>query len=155
MKALEIFNTPTLPESILAKANNIPASYSQKIDHVATLMNMINAEAKKLKQQETVIATQRKSLEALVSQAEDSLKEEMSLEGLCEIQGELIKYTLSASNPRLVIEDEKLIPQEYKRDLVVTEIRKDAIKDELKMGTVIPGCKLEQGTTLKQMANKE
>lgn len=155
MKALDLFKSKALPENILAKANSVPDNYAQKVDHVASLINMISAEAKKLKAQEAVIASSRKHLELLVEQAEESLKEEMSLDGLCEISGDMIKFTLSNSNPKMIIEDEKLIPEIFKRDIIVTEIRKDAIKDELKLGAVVPGCKLEQGLTLKLSARKD
>lgn len=155
MRALEIFKSPAIPKHILDKASNVPDEAAKKIDHIFNTINLINREAKEIKSQEADLAAKRKMLELLVNQAEDLIKEEMFAEGLCEINGEMIKYTLSASPHRLIIDDESLIPKEYKREIVITEIRKDAIKDELKIGAIIPGAHLEQNKTLKCSTNKE
>ena len=154
MKALEILSAPTLPQVILDKAQQVPSEPAKKIDHIANMINAINTEAKKIKAQEAVLASGRKQLESLVERAEASLKEEMTAEGICELQGEMIKYTVGPSPHRLIIDDESAIPAEYKHEVVTVEIRKDAIKDELKLGSVIPGTRLEQGITLKLQANK-
>lgn len=154
MKALELFQSQLLPQSILDRAKNVPEG-AQKIDHIATMINLISAEARRIKSQEATLTAQRKSLELLVEMAENSLKEEMHLEGICELTGEMIKYSLSPSPSRLVIEDATLIPKEYMRETITIEIRKDAIKDELKLGREIAGAKLEHGLTLKLTAKKD
>lgn len=154
MKALEIIKSNAMPEGLLERARNIPESAAGKIDHIANMINLINAESKKIKQEEAILKAKRAHLEMLVECAETSLKEEMTAEGICELQGEMIKYTVTPSPHKLVIDDSELIPAEYKVQVVTVEIRKDAIKDELKIGTVIPGAHLEQGTTLKLSANK-
>ena len=154
MKTLELLKSPMLPQHILDKSKNVPDGPA-KIDHIAHLINLINAEAKKLKSQEMATAAQRKQLELLVETAESELKIEMSAEGICELQGEMIKYTLSNSPPKLIITDSALIPKEYMRETVTIEIRKDAIKDQLRLGDVIAGAHLETGMTLKLSAKKE
>lgn len=154
MKALTLLSSPILPQHILDKSKNIPDGRA-KVDHVAILINMISSEAKKLKSEELQIASKRKQLELLIEAAESELKLEMSDEGICELQGEMIKYSLSNSPPKLIISDTTLIPKEYLRETVTIEIRKDAIKDQLKLGDIIPGAHLETGLTLKLIANKE
>ena len=155
MKALEIFKSAALPQAILDRALAVPAEAIKKVDHIASMINLINSEAKKIKSEEATLAAKRKTLELLVEMAESSIKEEMGAEGMCELQGEMIKYSLSTSPPRLIIDDQLLIPKEYMRETVVVEIRKDAIKDQLKLGDVIPGARLEYGTTLKLSAVKD
>lgn len=155
MKTVEIFQASILPAHLMEKINNVPSNAAAKIDHVASIINAINSEAKKLKHMEMELAAQRRSLEFVVEQAESSLKEEMSSEGMVELHGEMIKYSVSPSPHKLIIEDESQIPAEYKIEVLTTQIRKDVIKDELKLGTIIPGAKLEQGVTLKLSANKE
>lgn len=154
MKAITFLEGSALPVLINNYKSNIPEGYSERVDYVANIIKQINDAVKKIKLEEVNLVSKRRTLEALSAEAETMIREEMSSEGMCEMQGVYIKYTLSPSPHRLVIEDEKLIPNEYKRDIVTTEIRKDAIKDELKLGTIIPGARLEQGTTLKLTANK-
>lgn len=102
-----------------------------------------------LKKEEEERRTRRKSLEARVDEAKAFIKRYMLQEGLAELEGNVVKYTLAKSQPKLIVEDEKAIPEDYKLQTVITEIRKDAIKDQLKMGDQIPGCRLEDSFSLK------
>lgn len=154
MKALEIVQKSNCVGPYLqAKIDALPPSVTP-VDHLATLINLISSEIKSLKREEQETASERKQLEALIGMAEKSLQEEMLSEGLVELGGSLIKYVVKLNPHRLIIEDESLIPKEYRREIVTTEIAKDIIKDELKLGTVIPGCKLVQDQSLQQKANK-
>lgn len=102
-----------------------------------------------LKKEEEERRARRKSLEARVDEAKAFIKRYMLQEGLAELEGNVVKYTLAKSQAKLIIEDEKSIPDDYKLQTVITEIRKDAIKDQLKMGDQIPGCRLEDSFSLK------
>lgn len=102
-----------------------------------------------LKKEEEERRSRRKALEARVEEAKAFIKKYMLQEGLAELEGNVVKYSLAKSQPKLIIEDEKVIPEDYKQQTVITEIRKDAIKDQLKMGDQIPGCRLEDSFSLK------
>lgn len=102
-----------------------------------------------LKKEEDERRARRKALEARVEDAKAFIKRYMLQEGLAELEGNVVKYSLAKSQPKLVIDDEKVIPEDYKLQTVITEIRKDAIKDQLKMGDQIPGCRLEDSFSLK------
>lgn len=153
MKALEIVKSAQgLPATLQSKISNMLPSQSP-VDHLANLINLIEAEVKAFKSQEAHLASERKTLEALVAMANDSILQEMTDEGLTEVAGGLVKYVFRLNPASLVIEDETMIPAEYKRSIIVNEIRKDAIKDEMKMGREIPGCKLVQKTSIQLKAN--
>jgi len=153
MKALDIVKSAVgLPQDLKEKIKTmLPAS--SPVDHLANLINLIQGEAKALKAKETALANERKTLDALVALAENSIMQEMSEEGMVEITGSLIKYVYKLNPHSLVIEDESLIPDEYRRSIIVSEIRKDAIKDEMKMGREIPGCKLIQNKSVQLKSN--
>lgn len=149
MKALELVkHAQVLPENLKSKIDNMLPSASP-VDHLANIINTIQAEAKAIKMQELNLAGQRKSLELLIEMAERSVMSEMADEGLCEIEGQLVKYAIKLNPHKLIIEDEKLIPDEYKKTVTTIELRKDAIKDELKLGAEIAGCKLVQDSSLQ------
>ena len=101
------------------------------------------------KAQEKELASERKNLELALEDAKTFIKEYMLTNGLAELEGSVVKYSISRSNPKLIIEDESLIPKIYKEETITTTIRKDAIKDQLKMGDDIPGCKIEDSFALK------
>lgn len=154
MKALEIVKTAgVLTPGLKAKIDSMLPSNSP-VDHLANLINTVNAEAKALKAQEAALAGQRKSLELLVQMAESSVMEQMHEEGLSELPGQLVIYKFKLNPHKLVIDDESLIPDLYKREVKSIEIRKDAIKDELKMGSEIPGCRITQDVSLQLTTNK-
>lgn len=102
-----------------------------------------------LKKEEQERARRRKEMEAMVEDAKAYIKRYMLTEGLAELEGNVVKYTLAKAQPKLIIEDEKVIPDDYKQQTVITEIRKNAIKDQLKMGDMIPGVRLEESFSLK------
>lgn len=60
-----------------------------------------------------------------------------------EVLGERATFKLTAAAPKLVIQNEKLVPGEYVIETVVREVNKDKIKASLKEGHEVPGCTLE------------
>lgn len=153
MKALEIVTSAQgIGNDLQTKIKNmLPAS--NPVDHLANLINMINGETKQLKAKEDLLAQERKNLEALVALAEKAVFDEMKNDGLVELGGMLVKYIIKNNPHKLVIDDENLIPAEYKKPVTTIEIRKDAIKDEMKLGMEIPGCRLVQEQSLQLKAN--
>lgn len=152
MKALQIIKSGSLNSSLKEKVESMLPAQSP-VDHLANLINLINGEAKRLKTQESLLAAERKNLEALVVMAEKAVFEEMQGDGLVELGGNLIKYVIKLNPHKLIIEDESLIPDIYKKQVTTVEIRKDAIKDEMKMGAEIPGCRLVQDQSLQLKTN--
>ena len=107
MKAITFLEGSALPVLINNYKSNIPEGYSERVDYVANIIKQINDAVKKIKLEEVNLVSKRRTLEALSAEAETMIREEMSSEGMCEMQGVYIKYTLSPSPHRLVIEDER------------------------------------------------
>lgn len=153
MKALQIVKgAQVLPPELKLKIDSMLPS-SNPVDHLANVLNTISSHAKLLKTHENLISMQRKSLELLIQTAENTILQEMNEEGLTEIGGNLVKYSLKLNPHKLIIEDESLIPELYKDKITTLEIRKDKIKDEMKMGAEIPGCKLIQDVSVQLKTN--
>lgn len=126
----------------LTNGNLVADDAFMKIREVETLVEEMKAE-------EAHLAKRRKTYEDAIKSAKEFIKDYMLEQGLAEITGQVVKYSLVKSNPTLVIEDESLIPEEYKETTFQTKVRKDAIKDQLKMGDNIAGCKLEESFHVK------
>lgn len=77
------------------------------------------------------------------------LENSMRIDGRTEIDYPLFKAKIRKNPPRLTIADEKLIPEEFKKQEIIIKIDKDAIKDALKSGKEIAGCALEQNERLE------
>lgn len=82
----------------------------------------------------------------------ENMKEAMSSLGVDEIQGNDIRYKLSKSKPALQIENEELIPKQYKKEVVTIELNKKALAEDLTMGE-IPGAKLVDSFSLRPYPN--
>jgi len=119
------------------------------VDNVYQLTKSFEEQVEVLKAEEKKISQDRKKLELYLENAKQFIKKYMVENGLAELDGTVIRYSISRGNPSLVISDEKLVPADYKESTVTETIRKDAIKDQLKMGDVIPGCELKESITLK------
>ncbi len=129
----------------LIQINSTP----QAVDAAVVTLNDAEKRASELKKQEQSIARERKEIEAQIEAAKAAIKDFMLNQGLAELEGSLVKYTLSKSAPKLIIEDDEVIPDIFKVSTITINVRKDAIKDQLKLGDNIPGCHLEDVFALK------
>jgi hypothetical protein len=128
---------------------NILKHETASIDGAILYLKNLEHKVDALKEEEKKKATERKDIEAAIESAKVLVKQYMIEEGLVEVEGVNFKMILSKTNPKLIIEDEALIPKDYKQETIVTTVRKDALKDDLKVGAEIPGAKLEQSYALK------
>lgn len=85
----------------------------------------------------------------------ESLKKTMEFCGITKIEGPQLKLTIKANPGSMVIDDEKLIPSFFWKapppppPSTALVLDKDALKEALKTGEVIPGAKLEKGSRLE------
>jgi hypothetical protein len=78
-----------------------------------------------------------------------NLKSAMQAMGTAEVVGSDYRWVLKRSNPTLVIEDEKALPDECLLTTVETKPNKEMIKGLLKEGKTIPGARLEESFALQ------
>lgn len=88
----------------------------------------------------------------VVTRLKDNIKFSMQEMGADEIRGNDMRFKLSPTPGRLIIEDREMIPVEFKIEVVETKIDEKAIKEALKTSEV-PGAKLEPGVSLRTFAN--
>jgi hypothetical protein len=82
----------------------------------------------------------------------ENIKFAMQTGGIDELKGYDIRFKLSNAKPSLVIEDESLIPKEYKTEVITIEVNKKSLAEDLSMGE-IPGAKLQASVSLRKYAN--
>lgn len=108
-------------------------------------MNTIDSEVERLKNRKRVKAN---SIEGMKEYAFEQLKR---MDG-ARLDTDLFSMSISKNTPKLVIEDEALIPSInkcpdiWKRQAPVLD--KTKLKDMVKGGTPVPGCSIEQGERL-------
>lgn len=88
--------------------------------------------------------------------AQDRLKENIKFAmqelEVTDLHGNDMRFKLSPTPGVMVIEDEDMVPVEYKNEVISTVIDKKALKDALKNGEV-PGAKLVPGYSIRSYAN--
>jgi hypothetical protein len=90
------------------------------------------------------------SAAAAAKRCKDNLKAAMITLGTDEIEGNDVRFKLSASNPSCVIENESKIDDCYKIIETSVKIDKKRIIEELKLNLPVFGARLEYGKSLRR-----
>lgn len=137
-----------LPEDYAQAIDAAELAIAEKLDAIEAYRRGIQAEAAALRIEEKRMAAKRRTLERRDERLEEYVLDYMARAGLQTIKAGRFDFRAVANAPRLVIEDGANVPAEY---LIPQpeEIDKEAIKDALKMGAIIPGFRLERGRSLR------
>lgn len=93
-----------------------------------------------------------KQCAGVVDRLKTNIKIAMAELKVSEIKGEDVRFKLTETAGKLILEDEDLIPLEFKTEVSETVVQKDALKAALKNGPVA-GAKIEKGYSLRAYAN--
>lgn len=136
-------------QTVEAQLNDLQLAFDQKAVGVAKYVLNTDADAE-------AIDTEIKRLGALKKRAETQsermrlyLKKNMLATNTTEIDGTILKIKLKKNPPRVDVEDENAVPDEYKRSKVVVSIDKDAIKTAVKAGVGVNGTKVIQDSRVE------
>ena len=142
--------TPEIEAMLTVKEVNLP----DKVDNYEAMLGRLELIEGLYKDRAKRFASAAKSLGNAQDVLKERLKAAMKELGVNELLGHDIRFKLSSSKPKLVILDEKLIPKEYKVQVIIDELQKDRLTEDLKIGTV-PGASLEETFSLRKYVNKK
>ena len=118
--------------------------------NVTAMLLQFEAEAEMVRTVEKRISTRRKSLESRAEWLREYLLVNMIRTGINELASPEFVVKVCDNPPRVILDDEEAIPDDYKVEEFVVTVRKDALrKAMLDDGEIIPGCHLEKGKRLK------
>jgi hypothetical protein len=135
--------TPEIEKSLAELTKDL----ANKVDNYEMLMKGLEARTELFRMQSQRFTKAAISIDNLIERLRDNIKIAMTHMNVTELQGNFIKWKLSSSNSKLVIDDQSLIPEKYKK--VEISIDKAKVKDALKDGETVPGARLEVGVTLR------
>lgn len=129
---------------------NLDQQFADKALAVACYAREVEAEAQAVKQTEDSLRLRRKRLEMRSEWLRDYLLTQMQKANKAELKNAQILVKLRKTPPRIVVDKESDIPEEFKEFETVTHIRKNWMLEKLKSGDVdsIAGVHLETGVTL-------
>ena len=124
---------PNAPQSAAALA---------KIDNVAGVLSMAEAEISYFEAQRRAVDAQIQKRKRACSAIMDALQLQMESWGVNKIGGRAHSFLLKKNPPSVEIVDDSLIPDEYRRWPDTIPPNKTAIKEALQAGKEVPGAKL-------------
>ena len=121
-----------------------------KATNVAAFTRNLEATAEAIKEAEAKMAARRKAIERRAANIRAYLKAQMERTGILKIESPEFVLSIKKNPPSVSVIAPELVPAEFMRTPPPPppEIDKNAIRDVLKAGKDVPGCRLDQGTRL-------
>lgn len=129
----------------------VEAKLSVKADSYAVIMDRFKLESDYYKEKGKELTELAKRLSNASDRMKEAIKFAMLKLKTNEIQGEDIKFKLSLSKPKLVIDEAKL-PGEYKVQVVSYIPDKEKIQTALNLGDDVAGAHFETSHSLRKYA---
>lgn len=129
---------------------NLDEQFTEKALAVACFTRELEGEALAVKATEDSNRSRRKQIESKVDFLRHYLTIQLQKVGKTELKNHQILVKLRKTPPRIVIDDESAIPDQFKETEIVTTIRKNWMQEALRSGecSSISGIHLETGMAL-------
>lgn len=139
-----------LTEDDMQRLDDLGHALEVKADNIASVTDKLEAFVELCKSEEQRISSRRRAVESRISWVKKYLQDCMETAGVYEIEIGTRKIALQKNPPKVVVDDEEQIPNEY---FVVIpakkQLDKKTLKDALKK-EYIPGARLEQELSLRK-----
>lgn len=140
--------TPEIEAALAVRDLNLV----EKIDGYAHIMDRFASLEAHYKQKAEFFAKISKQCAAVQARLEGNIKFAMQEFESAELLGTDIKFTLKPTAGSLVVEDEAMVPVEFKTEIISTVLDKKRLKDACSKNE-IPGARIEPGFSLRCVAN--
>jgi phage host-nuclease inhibitor protein Gam len=115
-----------------------------KVDALCRVLANVKGNAEKFAAEEARLAKRRKSLENSQERIRNWIRASMDMLDVKKISTNVHTVSISPGQPKVVVVDESVIPEEYVR--VKREIDKKAVMDTYNNdGEIVPGCDIING----------
>lgn len=151
IEQLLIQNEGVTTDEISAALTVIASQLPSKIDSYNFIIDRMDSLEDHYKEQAAFFTQIAKQCGNAKDRLKENIKFAMKALNTDEVQGHNIRFKLQRVKPKLVVENESLIPKEYQRVVTTTSLDKERIKEDLAIGP-IAGCKLEESFSLKTYA---
>lgn len=125
---------------------------AEKVDAYHMVIERFEALEKHYQSRSDYFKTISGQCKSVILRLKNNIKFAMQEMGVEEIKGLDMRFKLSQTPGSLVIEDPEMVPVEFKKEVISTEIDKKALKEALGKHEV-PGAKLDRGFSLRTYAN--
>lgn len=144
----DLLDNPELDNAEIEKAlNEVAGKFVDKAENICKLRTIIMSDIEGIKAEEKRLKTLRKQKENAIKNLESYLEANMRALDQKKLEGGLFTLTIRKNPASVVIDDLEAIPSEFK--VIKEEPNKISIKEALKNGQIVEGCRLEQKESLK------
>lgn len=145
--ALKLLADPELPaEAVAHTLEGLSGELGAKAWNVAAALMQMEGEAELIRRAEERMARRRKALERRATALRNYLKAQMERVEVYEIRSPEFVIRVKPNPPRVIIDNEAVLPDGFKHAETVMHIDKIALRDALQAGAAIAGAHLEQET---------
>jgi len=131
-------------ESALTLVDDIKGELDAKVDAICRVIFGIEGDVAKLKKEEERLKKRRQALENRQARLREWVRATMSVLDIDKIKTSLFTVSLTKAKARLVVTDESLVPDEFKKTVV--EIRKADMNTAFRtMGLIPAGTEVVMG----------
>jgi hypothetical protein len=134
-----------LPDDVIADTlEGASGDLEGKAWNIAALIQQFEGDAVVIKDAEQRMTARRKSIEKRVDWMREYLLVQLLRVGIHEIDSPEFVIRVRDNPPKVILDDETVIPGTFRREEIVVSIRKDDIRKTLLDGQVVPGAHLER-----------
>lgn len=121
--------------------DNLDMEFEEKVENIVKFIRNMEADVTAIKEEKKRLSDKQKVLENRITRMKDYISENMGMIGKKKVKAGLFNVSIKKCPPSVLVEDINKLPELYK--VIKTEADKTAIKDILKNGGEIEGCRLE------------
>ncbi len=134
-----------LPDEVIADTlEGASGDFEQKAWNIAALIQQMEGDALVIKEAEQRMAARRKTFERRIDWLRGYLLVQLLRVGIHEIDAPEFVIRVRDNPPKVVLDDDSLVPEGFKRQEIVVSIRKDEIRKQLLDGQDVPGAHLDR-----------
>lgn len=134
-----------LPDEVIADTlEGASGDLENKAWNIAALIQQFDGDIGLIKDAEQRMAARRKTLERRVDWLRGYLLGQLLRVGIHEIDSPEFVIRLRDNPPKVILDDETLVPVSYRREEITITLRKDDIRKALLDGHPVPGAHLER-----------
>lgn len=131
-----------------AKLTSLLSAQSDKVSAVALVLNRFTRDANNLRAEADLLVAGAEKIEAEEKRLRSYIKRVMELTGTQQMKSPLATFSLASGVESVDVMYEDMVPNEYRLNPTVPPPDKKAIREALKRGETVPGCRLNGGETV-------
>jgi len=148
-EALLLLSDPELPPEVVDDTlDAIEGEFESKALAVAAFIGNLELEASAVREVEERMTKRRKALESRAESLREYLHLQMQRLNVQTVKSAELTVKIKRNPPRVVIDNEALLPDDYKEVELTLKVRKQLVQKALGEGRTVPGAHLESTTRL-------